>query len=97
MSNVESSARAPLAFRGLSYWEASVIAICSQFCSPEGVINSFCGNCGFFLTWGLRYTNADLKIFLYVGVHIKTIRCYLPAKFVNFLKSRLIFILFYCF
>ena len=29
-----------------------VIAICSRFCSSEGVIKSSCGNYGFFLTWG---------------------------------------------
>ena len=28
-----------------------VVSICSRFCSPEGVINSSCGNYGFFLTW----------------------------------------------
>ena len=28
-----------------------MIVICSCFCSPEGVINSSCGNYGFFLTW----------------------------------------------
>ena len=55
-----------------------------------------------------RYTNADLKISPYVCVHITTIPwkfCFLnpknspvfALKFVNFLKSRLVFILFYCF
>ena len=29
-----------------------MIAICSRFCSPEGVIKSSCGNYGSFLTWG---------------------------------------------
>ena len=29
-----------------------MIAICGHFCSPEGVINSSCGNYGSFLTWG---------------------------------------------
>ena len=37
-----------------------------------------------------RYTNAELKISLYVPVHIK-------IKFVIFLKSRLLFDVFYCF
>ena len=49
-----------------------------------------------------------MEISLYVCVHVKTIlwkfrivnqefSSYLPAKFVNFLKSRLIFNIFYCF
>ena len=46
------------------------------------------------------YTNGELKIFLYVCVHIKSIPWkfsnYLPVKFINFFTSRLIFILFYC-
>ena len=29
----------------------SMIAIFRWFCSPEGVINSSCGNYGFFLAW----------------------------------------------
>ena len=55
----------------------------------------------------LLYTDADLKIFLYVCVHIKTIpwKCrflnkeflsHLLVKFINFFKNRLIFISFYC-
>ena len=54
-----------------------------------------------------RYTNAGLKISLYVCVHIKTIPSkfripgqdlpsYLCLRFVNFLKFRLIFNIFYC-
>ena len=54
-------------------------------------------------------TNADLKIFLHVCVLMKTIlwkfrilspknsRVICPVKCVNFLKSRLIFNIFYCF
>ena len=49
----------------ISCWEASVtlylwfrfrawsmIAICSRYCSPGGVINGSCGNYGSFLAWG---------------------------------------------
>ena len=61
VSRVESSAWAHLAFRDLSCWEASVtlylwfpfwaqsmIAICRRLCSHGGIINSSCGNYGFF-------------------------------------------------
>ena len=47
-----------------------------------------------------RYTNADLKTYLYVCIHIKTIPWkfrILNPKFVSFWKSRLIFNIFYCF
>ena len=55
-----------------------------------------------------RYTDPDLKIFVYVCVHIKTIHCKFRirnpknhrkecVKLANFLKIRLIFNIFYCF
>ena len=36
---------------GMAYDCHLQIAICSSFCSPEGVINSSCGSYGSFLAW----------------------------------------------
>ena len=65
VSRVEGSARARLAFRGLSCWEASaalclefpfwawsMIAVWGCFCSPGGFINGSCGTYWSFLAWG---------------------------------------------
>ena len=68
----------------------------------QAMLRTLCwGRGGILKPISMRYTNVDLKVSLYVCVHMKTIpwkfRILNPKNFVDFLKSRLTFNIFFCF